>query len=366
MSLEYTGKIQYFTAGRFDYSQEFDHILVIGFVEGKCFNPFSCNASFDIRIVMYENERCMVCAAEKKEREKNNNLDRRQNFEIKGDEEFVDGAEEENEAVEIEEELEHYIEEASFAFESSYMSRITDGSRYSLDTEIVAIAIFTDGSKAFLSKNYKPYVFDELGGEAKEVTVSDLVEGDRIIFTKNNDDTKDIVDAILRKCILDGKLSESAVDYYEKSKEWRQELIGYMQRNDLSARNVANRLSELGLNVTEMAVLRWLDEDAHIVGPREVASLRIIGELTGHAELKDNPELFYNACKEVRHIRRRILNQVGQSIIRNLTGRENVGQNDFSLIEERIKSLAEICQIERISRVSKQVPMNIANRPLNV
>lgn len=72
-----------------------------------------------------------------------------------------------------------------------------------------------------------------------------------------------------------------------------------------------------GATVHEQTVLNWLDEDSHTVGPRNVDSIRHIGNITGVDELKDNPEEIFEACREIRSIRRKILDQVGTAVVRD-------------------------------------------------
>lgn len=48
----------------------------------------------------------------------------------------------------------------------------------------------------------------------QEVEVQEICEGDSIVFTKNNDDTKDIVTSILTKLFQDGWLDDSSKKNY--------------------------------------------------------------------------------------------------------------------------------------------------------
>lgn len=240
------------------------------------------------------------------------------------------------------------------------------GGNYNVNAEIVAIAFFSDESRAYFSKNYKGYVFDENTGNVKEEGPLSFCEGDSIVFTKNNNETKDIVDSILNHLIQDGKVSESVVAVYNKSKLWKEELIGYMREENITMKEVTNRMIRNGISVKEPTICRWLDEDAHTVGPRSVNSIAQIGMLVGNEELSKNAESYFEACREIRSIRRQILEQVGQAIIGKLSGKNPDAGMEYSAIYDRVDSLAEILQIERLIFVESIIPMNMANRPVQI
>lgn len=276
-----------------------------------------------------------------------------------------------NEELEIdvlddENEIEAYVSQLDTVFDSVRLNSYSQGGRTNLTAEIIAVATFSDDSKAFFSKHYKAYVLDSDNGAVKEVGVTELSEGDSIVFTKNNNDTKDIVDSILRQMILDNKLSERLIDAYGKSKEWQQSLIEYMQENSLTPRKVVGEMLALNVPVQEPTIIRWLDEDAHTVGPRKIDSFKAIGQLTGNAELQSNPELYFEACREVRSIRRRILGEIGRAIINKLSGATASENSEFSEVYEKVDSLAEVLQIERIVPTETVLPLNVSNRPINV
>ena len=67
--------------------------------------------------------------------------------------------------------------------------------------DIVAVAKFDSDEIAFFTKNYKAYVLDETNNSVKEIVVSDLSEGDVIVFTRSTSKTRDIVEEILRDMI---------------------------------------------------------------------------------------------------------------------------------------------------------------------
>ena len=102
------------------------------------------------------------------------------------------------------------------------------------------------------------------------------------------------------------------------------------------------------------------------MGPRNVDSIRHIGNITGVDELKDNPEEIFEACREIRSIRRKILDQVGTAVVNKLSGRITKEGSGMNLIFEKIDTLAEIKRVERIVQVQMVVPSGMANRPISI
>ena len=139
-----------------------------------------------------------------------------------------------------------------------------------------------------------------------------------------------------------------------------------MYANEFTARKVAELMLKDGATVHEQTILHWLDEDSHTVGPRMVDSIRHIGNITGVEELKNNPESIFEACREIRSIRRRILDQIGMAIVDKLSGRVPKVGSDIESIFEKVDTLAEIKRVERIVRVEMVVPLGMANRPISI
>ena len=355
------------TPGRFDDTATYDLIIAIGDVEGKRFNVFRCNSASTIISLLYQVE-TKAYTYKKRSAEKNiHYLQSRSTIKVTIAEEQEEEIEEINENVlEIDNEIDDYISGLDSFVDTKRFVVNQAGGSYSANTEIVAIAVFNDESRAFFSKNYKGYIFDENTGIVKEEGPLNFCEGDSIVFTKNNNETKDIVDSVFSHLIQEGKVSDYIVDTYNKSKLWKKELIRYMHKENLSMKEVANRMIENGVSVQEPTICRWLDEDAHTVGPRSINSIAQIGILVGNDDLNNKAEMYFEACREIRSIRRRILEQVGQAIIGKLSGRSQNAGVEYAAIYDRVDSLAEVLQIERLIFAESIIPMNMANRPIQI
>lgn len=362
----YFRRVYFMTPGRFDNTRLYDAVIVLGDFEGKKFNAFSCNASKKIISLLYEPEEKPFRLKKSRYSGNSKKWDRRATIRLKNfKEEEIAEEDQTRDLLEDESEIEAYVTQLDTVFDSVSLNPISQGGRINLTAEIIAVATFTDDSKAFFSKHYKAYVLDEDNGIVKEVGVTELNECDSIVFTKNNNDTKDIVDSVLRQMIADGKLGTALMASYEKSKKWQQNLVVYMQENNLTPRQVVGEMVKLDVPVQEPTIIRWLDEDTHTVGPRNIDSLKAIGKLTGNIDLQNNPEVYFEACREIRSIRRRILGEIGRAIIAKLSGATAHENSEFAEVYEKVDSLAEVLQIERIVPTEMLLPLNVANRPIN-
>jgi hypothetical protein len=351
------------TANRFDSSKMYDCVIVLGDYEGKAFNVFRCNAAATIISVIYESEKTGYYFKNKIFHNRINRLNRKSTITISNqDEDEIITTEDENENG-FEKEMEGYIANVDLSYMGS-IYKSDSGYEGAMNTDIVAVVVFDDDTKAYLSRNYKGYVLEETTGIVKEIGVQELCEGDSIIFTKNNDDTKDIVSSILAKLFIDGRFDSNTEEKYRKSNLWKRSLVEFMRSNGYTARKVVDLMLKDGSGVHEQTILHWLDEDSYTVGPRDVDSIRHIGNITGVEELKENPEDIFEACRDIRSIRRKILDQVGEAIFDKLSGRTPQRGNYMESIYEKIDTLAEIKRVERIAKVETAVPMWMANRPI--
>lgn len=362
-------KIKIMTAGRFEDEKTYDSIVVVGDFQGKKFDSFLCNASEEILNLLYEIEFKAFRTRQKNNAEGLKKFVQKSSVKIsyKEPEENFDDLDESEEFVEtVDNEIETYISNIDTLSYSYTGSGYKGNGRSNMTTEIIAIGILEDDRRVFFSRHYKAYVFDRSSGTTNEVGTTDLCDGDSVVFTKNNENTKDIVDSMLVQLISDNQLSKDMVSKYHMSKEWQNALWDYMETNEMTIVKVAEKLISFGVPVQIPTIIRWMDEDAHTVGPRNVDSIMAIGKMTGNEKMANNPEVYFEACREIRGLRRRLLSQIGEAIIGKLSGKKPVHGSLFSVIYDKIDDLSEILQIERIIQTEKTMPLGLANRPINL
>ncbi len=357
------------TANRFDNSELFDCIIVTGIFEGRKFNTFKCKAAPTIIPIFYDFEQGLyryksACASQ---------IEQQYNalsfipVDEEPEEKMVTGETlEEIVAASVEEEqLDAYIKQMN---EVALVNSI-EKYRYSgsgIPSEISAIARFENGQVAFFSKAYTPYVYDSISQSVVETELKDLAPGDEVVFTHNNNDTKDIVDAILADLVDSCKLDDEKREAYRKSKHWKQALSEYVERTGASYNSISAAFSDLGTSKGIGAIRDWMDRDSHTVGPIDADSYYIIALVTDDLEMAADPQSYCDACSIVRKIRRRILKQIGFAIISSFSDTTENDDPLFEAVSEKIDSLAQILRIKSVVEVEGQtLPATMANKPLN-
>lgn len=353
------------TANRFDNTRLYSAIIVVGNISGKRFDALRCRSSQEIDLLLYECEKYRYKKQVRDAKAAEHLLNKRSTIPIDDEyEEDLIGIDEDDliEAESIDTEIMNYISSAPIkAIRNSFSG--SDGKSMA---EIVAIAKFDSDEIAFFTKNYKAYVLDEAEKSVKEVVASDLSEGDVVVFTRSTSKTRDIVEVILRDMINNKLVAPEIENAYYKSREWKQTLIDYMKRTGSSIKAIAEEMISNGVSVQEITIRGWLDEESHTVRPQKLDSIQQIALITGNDKLFDSAEVCFDAGGQIYKIRRHILKAIGQAILGEVTGNGDATGTMTATVADRIKDAAVTLQIETITFVDDEVPINTTNRPITI
>lgn len=352
------------TANKFDNGKIFDLIICVGNISGRRFDLFRCKSSRDTIVLLYENEAYQYHKKVRLAAKAEHFLNKRSTIIVEEDGmDDIQVDDEEAAIEEIEKIDDELIEFEGYSMARSARASVGDTNRGGM-ADIIAIAQFDSGEVAFFSKNYKAYILDLVGQTAREVKVEELAEDDTVVFTRSNAKTRDIVENLLQEMITKNRLEPEVIIAYKKSKKWKEILIEYMKKNNLSAKDIAKSMIVNGISVKEATIRHWLDEDEHTVGPRELSSLQQIGLLTNNSELFDNSEAYYDACAVIRRVRRKILDAIGTATLTEVTGQQLRKDSILATVKEQIANQAVVLQIDRIEFINDTVPVYLINRPV--
>lgn len=363
------------TANRFDKTALYDLIIVTGDFSSNRFDALQCFSAIEIVTLLYPSEHSFwqkrLSKVRRIQRMYNSRsvlLDEGLRVAWKQEENVTDTFEDkhalyERETQDIDQFLVQLNEKIMWGQISSSAS-----SRSSVDVDITAVLTFDTGERAFLTQNYKAYVI-KANADAAEVVEkkpADLVEGDSIVFTKNDDATHDLVDDVFQQLLQENALPQIAKENHMMSKRWKDILHAYMEEHHFKARHLARAMKKAGLAVEEQTIVNWLDPYVRTICPRDVESLRQIGMFTDDIVLKDSPEQIYNAGREVKRIRKMILKKIGQMIVDKMSGREKPADGSvWDRIYDRIDAMADVMLIDSIVTVERKIPANYTNRPIS-
>lgn len=370
--MEKPGKLMIYTANKFDNSMLYDEIIASGDFKGKRFDAFKCRASAMIITLLYEFESNIFKYKMKSFLKSEDFLDEKARVPIENTETidslFYDNDNVTDESIEeldiAESDLINYINKVNELSAINALGRTADNDSV-VTAEVVMIGTFASEEKIFFTKAYKAYLFDDTHESVEEVTVDNLNPGDTLVFTKNDSLTKDIVDGILEQLIRTDAIDYEIKKAFRKSKYWKKVLRDFMSSHEYTYRKLALIMSGYGITRTETAIRSWLDDDAHIVGPRDEETFKQIAEMTNDKEMLKDPSDYCASCSAIRKVRRRILKLIGISIINKLSGR--LPDNDLLLeaVSNHIDDLAVMLQLESVVEVDRvQVPINMVNHPV--
>ncbi len=359
------------TANRFDTSQSYDKVIVVGGFSGKRFDPVKCKSAVDIIVLLYECETHWFNCIKRRALKFEKKLDLISGLNEYSNENDIDDIDNDKTLENFEVEslnLEEYIETISILNLRKFAAGVNSSGENVPMSESVAIGKFANDEQMIFSKYYKAVVYNPSNTKKpiSETDVNKLVVGDRIIFTKRDDFTRNIVDRIFDILQTSGKLSKDILDAVEKAQRWKEVLRDYQQRNSLSYRQLAKQLNGFGCTIQEQGIRQWLVADSHIVAPREEATLRQIAEMTRDSCLMNDVSGYFNACRIVRWQRKKILELIGKAIEDKLSGNQPAYESELKTVYDNVENLSEILELESITFFDKSIliPTNLINKPI--
>lgn len=355
------------TANKFDSSVYYDAVIVVGDFNNKRFNPLRCKASTNIVVLLYDYEKHRFKFKERSEEMFERLLNARLNIPEDEIEAFIDDESEDVEAyIETELDLDEYINSISAFDVRKFTSSNSVSAGNILTAEVWAIGRFATGEHILFSKYYKAVVYDNTNQKVSEASIEDLIEGDQLVFIKRNDYTRNMVDFIYESLLTSNRMSTEVLEATEKAAYWKKVLRNYKDVHGLTYRDVAQRLQALGSSLQEATVRQWLVEDSHVVGPRQLATMRQIAQLTQDENILSDTQGYFDACRFVRRQRRDILDFLGQAIAAKLSGYKPPAGSVYEPVFKSIENLFEILELTDIQLLEEPMTasVNYTNTPI--
>jgi hypothetical protein len=349
------------TPNRFDDDNEYDVVLSAGALAGTRFSPARCICGSTVEVVAYRFE-VEALRRLRQERERTLLCYDSRNAAVSAPNETVNPMPDNVVPADDDDELESIVWDAMVRRPIT-ASATSDAGQ--CNTLVDRVAMFETGEVAFFTKNYCAYVFDPICEEVVEADVFTLAPGQMLVFATLGEEARDVVDAILRRYVT-GRNGESAMkDAYNYSRLWKEVLRRHMACKRLTYESVALEMRRLGCGRHASTIRTWLDEDSHIVGPRDPKVFVTIGRITGDRLLQDRATTFAEACRSIRSVRVRILKHLGSSIVRSLGRNAKDTDSVLESVLGAATGLARILQLVEIRDPQNMwVPAHRTNRPL--
>lgn len=352
---------------RFDGTRIYDDILIVGNISGRRFDVFRCMAAPKITVLLYKPEEAVFKAKSRKGSERDRLFNSRQQIigeenDLPEEDELLKEVEEINR---VDEEIVRYAEEVlAVKFDAVVRQGGSDASAPLSD--VATLVHFEDGEGAMLTKYYEAYVLNEEKSEVEQRKADDLKVGDSMVFLNRDNETRDIVDYILNELIRTERINKEFSERYAMSRQWKKDLSQYMERTGETPKRIVKKMIANGVNVQPATIKNWLNEDTRTVGPQKVEYLEQISLLTENAEMFDHANDYFEACRDVKRVRRVILQELGAAIIGSLEGEKSVSGIIPAEIRERLDTMAVVLRIETIVKTDQSVPAYMTNRPIDL
>ena len=253
----------------------------------------------------------------------------------------------------------------SFVKNESYQGRgsTSNHEEYEHFLEAYKYGQFADGYQIIFTKNYIAYVLDDEKG-AIEKKVDELIPGDELLFTINDNKTKDLVDELLENVCDSNKQLRNE---YGLSQSWKRTLRYIRNKEELTYGDLVKHFKKLGKNTTEQTIRSWIDVESHIVGPKTVEDYVYIGKVIGDREMIENPQMYYDAASSIRKTRIKLLKLIKYAMFYD-TENKSMDQIDSIFNYEIIEKIKEITVIKRLEDIKKiesfNIPIGRANTPI--
>lgn len=253
----------------------------------------------------------------------------------------------------------------SFVKNESYQGRgvASNHGEYEHFLEAYKYGQFTDGYQIIFTKNYVAYVLDDEKG-AIEKKVDELLPGDELLFTINDNKTKDLVDELLENVCDSNKQLRNE---YGLSQSWKRTLRFIRNKEELTYGDLLKQFKKEGKSTTEQTIRSWIDVESHIVGPKTVEDYVYIGKVIGDRDMIDNPQTYYDAAASIRKTRIKLLKLIKYAMFYD-TENKTTDQIDSIFSYEIIEKIKEITVIKRLEDIKKiesfNIPIGRANTPI--
>lgn len=262
----------------------------------------------------------------------------------------------------LDSELDEFVNIATMRRITRPLSGISSVSQSTV--EVSKIIVFETEESALLTKNYTAYCLDEAAESVVEKGAEEIQVGNYLIFNNYGNETADIVDDLLQKIAAREGPSGELASAYRHLKEWKDALRCYMKKSKKTFRDISYAMANIGHSRHHVTIRAWLDEESHIVGPRDKAPYATIAEIIGDHSF--DPDLCWNACNLVRETRVRILKYLGLAILNTLGRKRKKIDPIFVNAVGDVPRLIRIVKVDKILTPQKLcVPTYMSNRLQN-
>lgn len=217
---------------------------------------------------------------------------------------------------------------------------------------------FTDGKKAFITKQFNAYELDEDREEILIRKPSELIPGQVLLFV--NDIERDIVESTIKDLLAIKKIRDVYEVAYGYSKEWKNILKNYMDVNNYSYNELERQLRKYGVKRTNATIRSWVVDS--IVGPQEEEIYEVLAQMTRDKYFLENYNEIYKSCNMIRSFQIKVRKAIAKSLLRVKT-RDDNDEIDNIIMDNCSHLFNNVIKVEvaKIHDIEKEIPCYLTN-----
>ncbi|EPB8192337.1 DrmE family protein [Clostridium perfringens] len=255
-------------------------------------------------------------------------------------------------------ELDNKLEELTTI---SYANHIISNADLQGTNECCKVLKFTDGKKAFITKQFNAY---ELNEDREEILVkkpNELSVGQVLVFV--NDIERDIVDSTIKDLLNIERIREVYYVSYKHSKKWKKILKNYMELNKYTYNDLKKSLNTKCIYRTTATIRSWVVDS--IVGPQEKEIYHALAEITGDRYFLDNYNDIYESCNIIRSFQIKVRKAIAKSLLK-IQSRDENDEIDNIIIDNCSGGFNHVIKVEIAKIYDKkiEIPCYLTNTVL--
>ena len=359
--------VHFVSCAKFNTNKHYSCVIVVGDIYHNKLDPLDIYNTDKLWFLLYDWELKRLSYRQKKQQAIYAQLNKKAGIKVSTTVQSVNEVQNVD-SVAGNEEIERYLQSISIVDINRYIDvqgKIIGSSR---PAAVKAYGIFDDGSKILFSPYFNALVYDQGKQKVSEKSIDKLEIGDQLIFSNNDSYTRNLVDILFDKLLAENKLPKGTKESYDWSKYWKKALLKYKDSNQLKYKDLANRFKIQGASINEVTIRSWLLPDSHTVGPRKEETLMTLAKVIKDVYLMNNTAKVFQACRNVRSLRIRILDLIGKALAESFAADGSKSDPLVSYIaqygtENNLSKCLTLVEFQELPD-EKFVNPNVVNHPL--
>lgn len=361
--------VDFVSCAKFNKNKHYSCVIVVGDIYHNKLDPLDIYNTDKLWYLLYDWELNRLAYRQKKRQSIFAKLNKQAGLRVSNSLLNTNVVKNEDSTMAANAEIEQYLQSISIVDINRYIDvqgKIIGSTRPAV---VKAYGIFDDGSKILFSPYFHALVYDQEKHKVSEKAIDKLEIGDQLIFSNNDSYTRNLVDILFDKLLSENKLPEGTKESFDWSKYWKKALLNYKDINQLKYKDLANRFKIYGASINEVTIRSWLLPDSHIVGPRKEETLMTLGKVINDAFLINNTAKVFQACRNVRSVRIKILDLIGKALAESFAKDNSKSDTLVSYIAQygtknNLSKCLALVEYQELSE-EKYVNPSVVNHPLD-